>query len=43
MEALALFGIFINKPLDNMAVERALVAIAGEDEVLLVALEVILS
>ena len=43
MEALALFGIFINKPLDNMAVERALIAIAGDDETLLVALEVILS
>jgi hypothetical protein len=43
MEALALFGIFINKPLDNMAVERALVAIAGDDETLLVALEVIMS
>jgi len=43
MEALALFGIFINKPLDNVAVERALVAIAGDDETLLVALEVILS
>jgi hypothetical protein len=43
MEALALFGIFINKPLDNLAVERALVAIAGDDETLLVALEVILS
>lgn len=41
LEAFRLFGIYINKPLDNMAVERALEAQAGDDDLLLQALEVI--
>lgn len=41
LEAFRMFGIYINKPLDNMAVERALEAQAGDDTLLLQALEVI--
>jgi len=41
--AYAMFGIYLNKPLDNMAVERSLIAQAGDDESLQHALEVILS
>jgi hypothetical protein len=41
--AYAVFGVYFNKPLDNMAVERALTAQAGDDEKLLKALEVIIS
>lgn len=42
-EAYASFGIYLDKPLDNLAVERALTAQAGDDDVLLQALEVILN
>jgi len=41
--AYAMFGVYLNKPLDNMAIERALIAQAGDDESLQRALEVILS
>jgi hypothetical protein len=41
--AYAMFGIYLNKPLDNVAVERALIAQAGDDESLQRALEVIAS
>lgn len=41
--AYAMFGVYLNKPLDNVAVERALIAQAGDDESLQRALEVILS
>lgn len=41
--AYAMFGIYLNKPLDNVAVERALIAQAGDDEFLQQALEVILN
>lgn len=41
--ALQMFGIYLDKPLDNLAVERALTAQAGDDDELLKALEVILS
>lgn len=41
LEAFRMFGIYINKPLDNMAVDRALEAQAGDDDLLLQALEVI--
>ena len=41
--AYAMFGIYLNKPLDNMAVERSLIAQAGDDESLQRALEVILA
>ena len=43
LAALAVFGIHIDEPLNNMAVERALTAQAGDDENLLKALEVIIS
>lgn len=41
--ALQLFGVYLDKPLDNMAIERAMIAQAGDDESLQRALEVILS
>lgn len=41
--AYAMFGVYLNKPLDNMAIERALIAQAGDDESLQRALEIVLS